>query len=351
LLLYKHGGVVMRRVAFFAIILAVAGGCTAKREESPRVAAAGETEERSPAGDEAGAPGPEAVVIADKLRVRAEGSLQDDVVGELERGAIVKLEGKDRYDDDSGLVWAQISADTVRGWAALDFMLPLKSYEAVRPAERAAEAGDAATMVAELKKVCGAGEAGAEPPLVVAPSGKRALAELDDGGGGLTPDNVFIEVGAGLRRNFPRLVILGAARWSGDDKFAAFPEVFSFTGGNVYRLVLFDAARNDVIRLGFAPYKRGGGGEPAWAFAGGYFVWLGFDETKNHDFVPRLSALKLTTRERSVVLKADLTDVATGESALPKVKLKPAASVPADVAACELYRRFAGAYVLYGESG
>lgn len=341
----------MRRAAVFAMVLAVAGGCTAKREESPRVAAPGETEERSPAGDEAGARGPEAVVIADKLRVRADGSLQDDVVGELERGAVVKLEGEDRYDDDSGLVWAQISADTVQGWAALDFMLPLKSYEAVRPAERAAEAGDAATMVAELKKLRRTGDSKVKPSLVVAPSGKRALAELYDGGGGLTPDNVFIEVGTGLRRNFPRLVILGAARWSGDEKFAAFPEVFSFTGGNVYRLVLFDVGRNDVLRLGFAPYERGGGGEPAWAFAGGYFVWLGFDETKNHDYVPRLSALKLTTRERSVVLAADRADVVADVSSLPKVKLKPTAAVPADVAACELYRRNAGKYVSYGEAG
>ncbi len=341
----------MRRVAVFAILLAVAGGCTSKREESPRVAAPRETEERSPAGDEAEARGSEAVVIADKLRVRVEGSLREDVVAVLKRGDVVEIQGEDRYDDDSGLVWAPISAGDVRGWAALDFMLPLRSYEAVQPAERAAVAGDAATMDAELKKVCGAGEAGAEPPLVVAPSGKRALAELYDGGGGLTEDNVFIEVGTGLRRNFPRLVILGAARWSRDEKFAVFPEVFSFTGGNVYRLVLFDVGRNDVLRLGFAPYERRGGGEPAWAFAGDYFVWLGFDEAKDHNYVPRLSALKLTTRGRNVVLAADRTDVVADASSLPKVKLKPTASVPADVAACELYRRFAGAYVPYGESG
>lgn len=337
----------MRRVAWLAILLAAAAGCASKREEGPP--AAGEAEERSPAA-EGEARGPEAVVIADQLRVRAEGSLQGPEVGVLERGAVVKLEGEDRYDDETGLTWVQISADAVRGWAALDFLLPLQSYEAVRPAERAAEAGDAATMIAELKKVCGAGEAGAEPPLVVAPSGKRALAELYDGGGGLTPDNVFLEVGGSLRRNFPRLVILGAASWSGDEKYAAFPEIYTFTGGNVYRLLLFDAGRNDLLRLGYALYERDGG-ERAWAFAGDYFVWLGFDETKDFDYVPRLSALKLTTRERSVVLAADAADVVTDVSSVPKVKLKPAAAVPAEVAACELYRRYAGKYVSYGESG
>jgi len=338
----------MRRIAVFAIILAATGGCAPKREEGPRVAAPGETEERSPARDETGARGPEAVVIADNLRVRVEGSLREDVVGVLKRGDVVEIQGEDRYDDESGLVWAPISCGDVRGWTALDFMLPLKSYEAVQPAERAAVAGDAAAMVAALKKLPQPGDPSAKLPLVVAPSGKRAFAELYDGGGGLTPDNVFLAVGTGLRRNFPRLVILGAARWSRDEKFAAFPEVYSFTGGNVYRFLLFDVARNDVIRLGFAAYD---GADPTWAFAGDYLVWLGFDETKNFDYIPRLSALNLTSRERSVVLTADRTDVVTGDSPLPKVKLKPTAPVPADVAACELYRRFASAYVPYGESG
>lgn len=341
----------MRRVAVFVMVLAAVGACTSKREESPRVGAPGETEARSPGGDEAEARGPEAVVIADKLRVRSEGSLRGEVAGLLERGDVVEMGDKDRYDDESGLVWVPVSGRDVRGWAALDFMLPLQSYEAVQPAERAAVAGDAAAMVAELKKLRGAGDATAERPLAVAPSGKRALAQLYDGGAGLTPDNVFIEVGAGLRRNFPRLVKIGAAVWSRDEKFAAFPEVFSFTGGNVYRLILFDAAGNEVTRLGFAPYDGGAGAEQAWAFAGGYFVWLGFDETKDFDYVPRLSALNLTTRKKSVVLAADRADVVTGGSVLPKVKLKPAASVPAEVAACGLYRRLANTYVPYGESG
>ena len=132
----------MERIAVFAMLLAVIAGCKPQPADGPGSTAAGEAGERPATSTETeeGPAGSEAVVIADKLRVRAEGSLREGVVGVLKRGDVVEIRGEDRYDDDSGLVWAPIACGDVRGWAALDFMLRREGYEGAKAAERAARA-------------------------------------------------------------------------------------------------------------------------------------------------------------------------------------------------------------------
>jgi hypothetical protein len=317
-------------VAAIAVILLAAlacsrGGGDVSRGEGGGTAAAppGKT------GENAGG----LVVYTPKVNLRAEPSSSADVVAVLGVGTYVeRLPGK--KVEGGGYYWARVRADGKEGWVADKFVIPAGIYEATRKAHELGRGGDAAGMVAELKRVTAA-RGGKAEDISVSPDGKKVLCRLlENPGDEMVGTDLYFAAGRGLVVNAGESLFLGTVAWSADGRYFA-------RGGNfvaMFPFQIYDAERDKVI-FGGESYRDN------FAFAGGYFVFLTTEPSeavKDAD-LPAMYYFPLPNGKMRKILEADAGDVRDRDGNR-EYRLRPVGKAPWAVAASALYREYADNY-------
>jgi len=270
------------------------------------------------------------VVYVDKLNLRNSAG-SGDVVAVLTAGTYV--EGPlGKGVEDGGYYWVPVRAGGKEGWLADKFIIPAPVYEATRKADELGRSGDAAAMVAEIKRVTA--QYGKAEEVSASPNGKKLLCRLlaDPADGTIGTDLYFV-AGRGLVEKLGESLAFLDVKWSADGRYYA-------RGGNVvamYPLHIYDTDKDGVIFDGESYLDN-------FEFVDGYFVFL---TTEPSDVVkdahlPAMYYVTLPDVEMSKVLEAEAND-ARGDGPR-EYRLRPVGEAPEAVAGSALYREYKNSF-------
>lgn len=273
------------------------------------------------------------VVYVEQLNMRAAPGTSADVVAVLGEGTRVD-ESTSKGVEADGYHWVHVRVDGKEGWLANRFIVPVEIYEATRRADELGRSGDAAAMVAEIKRV--AAERGTAEEVSVSPDGKKMLCRLlaDPDSRALGTD-LYFAAGRGLVEKVAESLFFGNVKWSADSQYFV-------RAGNVvikYSLHIYDAERCEVVFEGASYHDN-------FEFVDGYLVVL---TTEPSDVVkeaelPAMYCVSLPAAKMSKVLEADAGD-ARGEGLGPReYRLRPVGKAPEAVASSSLYRKYLNNY-------
>jgi len=271
-------------------------------------------------------------VWVEEMNMRAAPGASDEVVAVLAEGSRVDRKTS-KGDEADGYYWARVRADYKEGWLADKFIVPAEIYLATREADKLGRSGNAAAMVAELKRV--ATQRGRAEDVTVSPDGKKVLCRIpasiyDDTAG----TDLYFVAGRGLVDKAGESLFLGSVKWSADGRYFV-------RGGNfvaMYPFRIYDAEQGEAI-FGGESYRDN------FAFVDGYFVFL---TTEPSDVVadadlPAMYYVPLPGGKMRKLLEADAAD-ARERDGPREYRLRPVGEAPPAVAASALYLKYVDDY-------
>jgi SH3-like domain-containing protein len=320
------------------------------------------------------------VVYVAKLNVRAEPSLDAEIVATLSAGARVAGVNAEVVEVENAF-WRRVRAGDKAGWLADRYILPEEFYNAFRRADELGKAGDATAMAAAIEEAVSCDELRYElsDPLHtahavgwsdVSPGGLKVFVhvKMPDGHDNeypiysfgppweLTPCLYFIS-GRGLADYFPLGAYEGGS-WTADSRYYAFHDNPVDIYLWLWSFKLLDTEGWKLLDLGLVSDVEGQG---EVEFFDGHVVWLDqkiipYEVVKRlpvyvtHE--PALRAYEISTGKSFSLLAADMSTVkaeehprSTAYGGYHEVKLVPAGNCPPALTGSKLYKKYNGAYV------
>jgi hypothetical protein len=278
------------------------------------------------------------VVCVPKVNLRAGPATDARIVAVCGEGTYLRrLSEEGRLNEQDGLFWVQVRGDGNEGWMANDFIMPAAVYEAVRLAHDRGRAGDAAGMIAELKKISEARN-GEDKHISVSPDGKKAFCSLAaDVNERYTFVDLYFVAGAGFVKKIGESVLENAITWSPDNKYWARENGRGLTA--IHPVYIHAADTGGILCECRANDDNS-------SFVGGYFIYLGEQSGWGEPGTPpALYYLRLPNGKPERALDSDLKDTRVqGDNGTVEYRLKATGEPPNVVTSSPLYRKFADAY-------